>query len=80
MALALPYAVALAEAAQSSEQESSRAVGTALSVALEDLAELLGERFLRAEGDVDRIVRLYALDHGHDPGGWATDRGAEADR
>jgi hypothetical protein len=62
-------AARLARAAAASPRADVRFAGRLLATALDDLARLLDEQFLRVGGSVDAVLAAYAADHGHAFGG-----------
>ena len=64
LAATLPYALELADIAGATSRADLRLAAEDLSCALADLAQLLGEDFLRTEGSVEKILAAYAEDHG----------------
>ncbi|WP_245233825.1 potassium channel family protein [Mycobacterium sp. PS03-16] len=68
LAASLDYATDLADEARASEHPQTRMAGAVLDDAVERLAELLGQEFLRMDGDTDALVAAYAADHGHGGG------------
>ncbi|MFB7608171.1 potassium channel family protein [Streptomyces gardneri] len=61
----LGYAVGLADQATAARHPDVRLSASVLRRALEDLATVLDERFLRTGGGPDRVFVAYADDHGH---------------
>ncbi|MEX0172081.1 potassium channel family protein [Streptomyces sp. LMG1-1-1.1] len=64
----LGYAADLANRAASARHPDVRLSGAVLRTALDDLATVLDERFLRTEGPPDRVFAAYAADHGRSRG------------
>ncbi|WP_448627808.1 potassium channel family protein [Geodermatophilus sp. URMC 64] len=60
-------AARLARAAAASPRADVRFAGRLLATALDDLARLLDQQFLRVGGSVDDVLAGYATDHGHRP-------------
>ncbi|MDP4510518.1 potassium channel family protein [Nonomuraea turcica] len=58
------YAASLAERGQASRQADVRLAATMLAHALEDLAAVLDQRFLRVGGNTSAVFHAYAADHG----------------
>ncbi|MFB7513446.1 potassium channel family protein [Streptomyces sp. NPDC056144] len=61
----LGYALGLADRADGAAHPDVRLSGSVLRRALDDLAAVLDERFLRTGGTTDRVFAAYARDHGH---------------
>ena len=65
LAFSLEYATQLADAAEGSAHPQTRLAGALISAAVDSLAGLLDEEFLRLGGDTGAIIRAYASDHRH---------------
>ena len=65
LAATLGHATDLARSALTSRRADVRRGATILTCALEDLADLLDERFLHVGGTSTEILDAYAADHGH---------------
>ncbi|MGZ5396856.1 MAG: potassium channel family protein [Mycobacterium sp.] len=65
LAFSLQYATQIANEAAASEQPQTRLAGAMISAAVDSLAGLLDEEFLRLGGDTDAVIRAYAEDHRH---------------
>lgn len=66
LASSLEYASQLAEEAAGSAQPQTRLAGALISAAVESLAGLLNQEFLRLDGhDTAAVIRAYAADHRH---------------
>ncbi|MFD8012392.1 potassium channel family protein [Streptomyces sp. NPDC058955] len=61
----LGYALVLADRADEAEHPDVRLSGSVLRRALDDLADVLDERFLRTGEGTERVFAAYADDHGH---------------
>ncbi|MFI8104601.1 potassium channel family protein [Streptomyces sp. NPDC086023] len=64
LARQVPYAARLAAAAERARDPDVRMAGRALRAALDDLAAVLDEQFLRTGGPPDRVFAAFAEDHG----------------
>ncbi|MFC8277971.1 potassium channel family protein [Streptomyces sp. NPDC057271] len=64
----LGHAVGLADQASEARHPDVRLSASVLRTALEDLATVLDERFLRTGGAPEHVFRAYADDHGRSPG------------
>jgi hypothetical protein len=65
LAASLEYATQLAAEAAGSKHPQTRLAGALVTTAVESLAELLNQEFLRLEGDAEAVIRAYAADHRH---------------
>jgi hypothetical protein len=65
LAASLEYATHLAAEASASSQPQMRLTGALLTAAVDNLAELLDQEFLRLGGDTAAVVQAYATDHRH---------------
>ena len=65
LASSLEYAIQLADEASGSTQPQTRLAGALISAAVDSLAVLLDEEFLRLGGDTSAVIRAYAADHRH---------------
>ncbi|VEG50940.1 Ion transport 2 domain-containing protein [Mycolicibacterium aurum] len=65
LAASLQYAAALAAEARSSAQPQTRLAGALITTAVDSLAALLRQEFLRFDGDTEAVIRAYASDHRH---------------
>lgn len=65
LASSLEYAAQLATDAAGSTRPQTRLAGALINAAVESLAGLLNQEFLRLDGDIDAIIRAYASDHRH---------------
>lgn len=65
LAFSLDYATRLAEEASSSSNPQTRLAGSLITAAVDSLAGLLDEEFLRLGGDTATVVKAYAADHRH---------------
>ncbi|MFI8825407.1 potassium channel family protein [Streptomyces sp. NPDC053431] len=72
----LGHATVLADQAARAEHPDVRLSASVLRMALEDLATVLDERFLRSGGPPDRIFAAYSDDHDRSHAGPATRSGA----
>ena len=68
LAFSLQYATQIADEAAASDQPQTQLAGAMISAAVDSLAGLLDEEFLRLGGDTDAVVKAYAHDHRHT--GW----------
>ena len=66
LASSLDYAAQLAREAAGSARPQTRLAGALIAAAVESLARLLNQEFLRLEGDTDAVIRAYATDHRHE--------------
>jgi ion channel len=66
LAASLVYATTLAAEAADSAHPQTRLAGALISAAVESLADLLNQEFLRFDGDTASVIRAYAADHRHD--------------
>jgi hypothetical protein len=64
LASSLEYATQLATEA-STAQPQTRLAGALITAAVESLAGLLNQEFLRLDGDTAEVLRAYAADHRH---------------
>jgi len=65
LAFSLEYATQLADEASRSERPQTRLAGALISAAVDSLAGLLDEEFLRLGGDTAAVIKAYATDHRH---------------
>jgi hypothetical protein len=65
LAASLEYATALAVEATDSAHPQTRLAGALIAAAVESLAELLNQEFLRFDGDTAAVIKAYAADHRH---------------
>jgi ion channel len=65
LAASLEYATQLAAEAAGSADKQTRLAGALITAAVESLAGLLNQEFLRLEGDSGAVIRAYAADHRH---------------
>ncbi|MET0473624.1 MAG: two pore domain potassium channel family protein [Mycobacterium sp.] len=65
LAFSLRYAAQLAEEADGSARPRTCMAGALISAAVDSLAGLLDEEFLRLGGDTAAVIRAYAADHRH---------------
>ncbi len=65
LAASLVYATTLAAEAADSTHPQTRLAGALISAAVESLADLLNQEFLRFDGDTASVIRAYAADHRH---------------
>ena len=65
LAVSLEYATALAAEAVGSVHPQTRLAGALITAAVNSLADLLNEEFLRFDGDTEAVIRAYAADHRH---------------
>lgn len=65
LAASLGYAIDLAGEATASAQPQTRLAGAMLTSALDSLAELLDQQFLRIRADTTTVLHAYAADHRH---------------
>ncbi len=65
LAVSLEYATALAAEAVGSPHPQTRLAGALITAAVNSLAELLNQEFLRFDGDTEAVIRAYAADHRH---------------
>jgi len=65
LAFSLDYATRLAEEASSSSHPQTRLAGALITAAVDSLAGLLDDEFLRLGGDTATVVKAYAADHRH---------------
>jgi hypothetical protein len=65
LAASLEYATALAAEASASEHPQTRLAGGLIAVAVDSLADLLNQEFLRFDGDTAAVIKAYAADHRH---------------
>jgi hypothetical protein len=65
LAASLEYATALGEEASDSAQPHTRLAGGLITAAVDSLAELLNQEFLRFDGNTAAVIRAYAEDHRH---------------
>ncbi len=65
LAVMLSYAGTLASVAYSSRRPDVRFAADNLTAALDDLANVLDEQFLRVQGDRAAVARAYLADHGY---------------
>ncbi len=65
LAFSLGYAAELAAEAAGSSHPQTRLAGALITAAVDSLAGLLNQEFLRLDGDTDAILKAYATDHRH---------------
>lgn len=65
LAFSLEYATRLAEEASASSHPQTRLAGALITAAVDSLAGLLDDEFLRLGGDTAAVVKAYAADHRH---------------
>ena len=65
LASSLAYASRLADEARLSTDPQTQVAGALISAAVDSLAGLLDEEFLRLGGDTAAIIKAYATDHRH---------------
>jgi hypothetical protein len=65
LAASLEYATALAVEAVDSALPQTRLAGGLITAAVDSLAELLNQEFLRFDGDTAAVIKAYAADHRH---------------
>ncbi len=65
LAASLEYATQLAAEARASSQPQIRMAGALMITAVDSLAELLDQEFLKLGGDTAQVVKAYAEDHRH---------------
>ena len=65
LAASLEYATALAVEAAESAHPQTRLAGALITAAVDSLAELLNQEFLRFDGDTAAVIKAYAQDHRH---------------
>jgi ion channel len=65
LAFSLQYANRIANEAAASDEPQMQLVGAMMSAAVDSLAGLLDEEFLRLGGDTDAVIKAYAEDHRH---------------
>lgn len=65
LASSLDYAAELAAEATGSEEPRTRMAGALITAAVERLARLLNDEYLRLDGDTAAVIRGYAADHRH---------------
>ncbi len=65
LAFSLEYATHLAGEASGSTHPQTRLAGALITAAVDSLAGLLDEEFLRLGGDTAAVVKAYATDHRH---------------
>ena len=65
LAASLEYATELAAEAARSANPQTRLAGALITAAVDSLAGLLSEEFLRLGGDTAAVIRAYAADHRH---------------
>jgi len=63
LASSLEYAIQLADEASGSTHPQTQLAGALISAAVDSLAGLLDEEFLRLGGDTSAVIRAYAADH-----------------
>jgi hypothetical protein len=59
------YATELATEACDSQDDQIRLAGGMITSAVDSLAKLLNEEFLRFDGDTAAVIKAYAEDHRH---------------
>jgi hypothetical protein len=65
LAFSLEYATQLAGEASDSTHPQARLAGALIAAAVDSLAGLLDEEFLRLGGDTEAVIKAYAADHRH---------------
>lgn len=65
LAFSLQYATQIANEAATSDQPQTQLTGAMVSAAVDSLAGLLDEEFLRLGGNTDAVIKAYAEDHRH---------------
>ncbi len=65
LAFSLEYATQLAGEASGSTSPQARLAGALITAAVDSLAGLLDEEFLRLGGDTEAVIKAYAADHRH---------------
>jgi Ion channel len=65
LAFSLEYATQIAAEAAGSSHPQTRLAGALITAAVDSLAGLLNEEFLRLDGDTGDVIRAYAADHRH---------------
>ena len=65
LAASLEYATALAAEASASKHPQTRLAGALIAAAVDSLADLLNQEFLRFDGDTAAVIKAYAADHRH---------------
>jgi hypothetical protein len=65
LAFSLEYATQLAAEASGSTSPQARLAGALITAAVDSLAGLLDEEFLRLGGDTEAVIKAYAADHRH---------------
>ncbi len=65
LAFSLEYATQLAGEASGSTHPQARLAGALIAAAVDSLAGLLDEEFLRLGGDTEAVIKAYAADHRH---------------
>jgi hypothetical protein len=65
LAASLVYATELATEAADSQDDQTRLAGAMITSAVDSLAKLLTEEFLRFDGDTAAVIKAYAEDHRH---------------
>jgi len=65
LAASLEYATQLAAEASASSEPQMRMAGALMMTAVDSLAELLDQEFLKLGGDTAQVVEAYAADHRH---------------
>lgn len=65
LAYSLEYATEIAAEAAGSSHPQTRLAGAMITAAVDSLAGLLNEEFLRLDGDTGDVIRAYAADHRH---------------
>ncbi|HYJ56262.1 MAG TPA: potassium channel family protein [Mycobacterium sp.] len=65
LAFSLEYATRLAGEASGSTHPQARLAGALIAAAVDSLAGLLDEEFLRLGGDTEAVIKAYAADHRH---------------
>jgi hypothetical protein len=65
LAASLEYATQLGAEASASSEPQMRMAGALMMTAVDSLAELLDQEFLKLGGDTAQVVEAYAADHRH---------------
>lgn len=66
LAASLEYATQLAAEAAHGAHPQTRLAGALVTAAVESLADLINQEFLRFDGDTAAVIAAYAADHRHD--------------
>ena len=67
LAAALPYALHLADLGRTASRSDVQRTANTLRAALDDLAEVLNDDFLKVDGTTSDVFRAFGRDHGHAP-------------